>query len=143
MDGKVTSWSLGLLVALSGCATTIAVTPLDYVVTDQPDRLGLSISYTNRSKRTMCLSLEIWPNGSGYFDGPEDRIFIRVRERRFSMKPHNTGYCFGGCPTRVAHGQTVRDFIPYERFDMPADQSAEPKQLEFSKPPTGYACRPE
>lgn len=131
---------IGAIAAVAGCATTPSIVPVQYDVTDLPDRLGVALSYTNRTRQIMCLSPSDWPNGSGWLDSPEDRVFLKVGQRRYSMKPHNTGYCYRGCDTRVRPGETVTDFVPYERFDLPPEVLRQPKQLEFVPPAVGYPC---
>lgn len=123
---------------LAACATsTLQSVAIPYDFVDQPQRGGVSVSYTNSSARALCLPPSQWPTEAGFMDAAEDRVFLRIGSRRYSMKEHNVGYC-PDCATRVNPGVTLTTFIPYQRFHMPAEFANQPKQLEFS--PIAYPC---
>ena len=124
---------------LTACATTaLQSVAIPYHFVDEPERGGFTISYTNRVKRALCLTPSQWPTQAGFMNSPENRVFLRVGEQRYSMKEHNTGYCFGGCPVRVEPGATLTTFVSYERFHLPLELASAPKDLEFS--PSAYPC---
>ena len=131
---------VGTVVLLGACATTSTSIPVQYQVADNPDRGSLVLSYTNLTGQPVCLSAEVWPNRFGWFSHEGNRILIGVGSQRFPMRENNVGYCPGGCATRVARGEALTGFIPYERFDLPQHLWTEPKQLEFDPPPAAFSC---
>ena len=130
---------LATLVA-TACATTARLVPIAYSFADEPAQRQVTVSYTNTSKRLMCLLPEHWPNRAGWVDQAEGRVFLEIGERRVSMKDFNTGYC-PGCATRVDPGSTLTATIPYERFGLPEDLVPKSKILRFS--PVAFPCERE
>lgn len=128
------------MLMVAACTTGPSTVPVEYQFADLPDRLGFTLSYTNQTRRMICLSPSDWSNGAGWFDTSENRIFLRVGSQRFSMKANNGGYCSGGCATRARPGETVTDFVLYARFELPPQLRSESKQLEFVPAVAGYHC---
>ena len=127
------------LLLFAGCATVPAVFPVDYVFADAPDAGGVRLSYTNRTKKTLCLGPSEWPTPGGKMNHASQSVRLVVGDRRYPIEDFNTGYCVGGCPTYVGPWESVSGFIAYTAFGLPEALRLEPKRLEFS--PTAYTCR--
>jgi hypothetical protein len=122
-----------------GCASSAAVIPIQYGFADIPARAGIQLTYTNASKRMMCLMPEHWPNQAGKINQAADYVSLIVDGVSYPIEDFNTGYCIGGCPTYVSPGETITGFISYRDFNLPVELFSRPKALEFS--PRAFACK--
>ncbi len=123
---------------VAGCATTSSpAILLDYAFLDLPERQGFEVSYTNSSKRSVCVDPGQWPNEGGWIHFGQDYMSLSVGSQRFAMKPFNTGYC-PRCATKVKPGKTLTSFVPYDHFGLPSTMQSAPKKLDFR--PHAFPC---
>lgn len=127
-----------LSLLLTGCVTTTAPIAIHYEVLDNPDEGRIELTYQNTSRDTMCLLPEHWPDEAGKINQAGDRVWLIADHERFPIQNFNTGYCLQGCAVRVSPGETVRAFISYQDFNLPAELANEPKALDFE--PVAFKC---
>ena len=120
-----------LSLLLTGCVTETVPIPVHYQLVDNPEEGRVELAYQNTSGDTMCLLPEHWPNEAGKINQASGRVWLIVDHERFSIENFNTGYCLQGCAVHVAPGQTVRAFISYQDFNLPAELANEPKAMDF------------
>ena len=128
-------------VALAGCVTSGAPMPVNWRYVDTPETRRIELYFRNETGKAICLSASYWPDSDGNLDTVVEGGFLLVGQERFALKNYNTAYCPEGCQLRVASGEEVREFLPYEYYDLPERLWGEPKTLEFR--PQAYPCRPE
>ena len=128
-----------MIFLLSGCAVNkTARFRIEYEFIDNPAERRVELHYVNNYERTVCLSLDTWPNSSGAIGFASEHVILRINGTRYHMKEMNTGYC-PGCVIKVAPGEKVIGTIPYELFMIPESLVFADKELELIV--NGYFCR--
>jgi hypothetical protein len=120
------------------CATYTAPISLNHAVRDDPIGGRLWLSYHNASPYPICVAPEHWPNQAGKINQGSDWVAMIVSGEVFRLADFNTGYCVGGCATRVPPGGTLTGHIEYADFGLPEYLREQPKTLRFT--PLGYRC---
>lgn len=127
-----------LAALLAGCASS-ALRPIVYAVEDRPDQGRLVLTFRNETRHAKCLLPEHWPNQGGKIDSGAQSVSLVVEGRTFPLKDFNTGYCPGGCATRVASDREGTSFLAYDDFNLPSALRGKPKQLNFR--PLAFDCQ--
>jgi hypothetical protein len=124
---------LAIFFLITGCATTPEpLVPIAYQFRDNPIERRVELTYQNRSRDSMCLLPENWPNLAGKINQASDIVHLIINHERFAVEDFNTGYCPKGCVTRANPGEKLEAFISYKDFNLPDRLINEPKILEFA-----------
>lgn len=137
--------SLGLVLAITGCATTAAIrwapkSEFDLSITDNPSQQRFDVALTSKAASALCLSKESWPSEAGLplgFDG----AVLTTSNGPKPLLPTGSAYCPGGCgEVRIEPGQRIQGAIGYSAFGDAAAIAAESsRSLTFQVQP--YLCR--
>jgi hypothetical protein len=127
-----------LIAVVAGCATTSTMVPIQYEASDMPVIRRIEITYINKSRHTICLLPEQWPNSGGKINQGADVVSLRVGSEVFRIVDFNTGYCPQGCTVQVDRAESARSFFSYDDFDLPERMTMDAKVLEFR--PLGFYC---
>lgn len=133
-----------LIILLCSCAQRVVRPAADSYklkVADNSEARRFDVSLESGNTRALCISIENWPNQSGYFTIEKGDTFVQVGTNRFLAKSGlMSAYCPGGCGEhRIEPNGSLRGFISYEAFDNSEKLSTESKKhLNF--PVTPYYC---
>lgn len=109
--------------------------PAPYSVNDSPSEHRLYLTYRNESSQAYCFDGGNWP-ASGILINNGSRVFLDVAGARYYLKSEDD-YCLG-CNRTVAPGTSLKDFLPYESFGLPAELWSAEKRLTFT--PIAFPC---
>lgn len=129
--------------SLLGCATVpIENAFIDYEIFDNENESKIELSYKNKTRKTICMSTEEWPNQAGKIHQPSDSVFLNVAGKTIPMTDFNTGHCIGSlsqCAHVVKPGETITGFLSYDDFKLPKNLHTSQKSLSYSPP--SFFCK--
>lgn len=105
---------------------------LSIVQNDSQHRFDISLS--SAVDRQLCVSVDNWPNSSGYFSVEYSDIALEIGNSSLPSKsPLLSKYCPGGCGFhRIEPRGVLSGFIAYDAFGDPAQiAAAAEKRLTF------------
>ncbi|WP_413975380.1 hypothetical protein [Stenotrophomonas acidaminiphila] len=137
--------ALFLMAALAACASTISRPTGDRYalrITDNVADGRFDVALTSNDSRPLCVSIESWPNSSGYFTVEKEDTYVKSGADVLSANSKlMSAYCPGGCGEhRIEPQGELHGFIAYEAFGD-AGRLAKDVNKELEFPVSPYYCR--
>ncbi len=107
-----------------------------FTYSDAPDERQIRLTLTSNATRQICTSPSTWPSAIGRLHSASGRVYLKVQGRLFDYKDFDMGACMvKACGNPLGHGGTLKAFLLYSDFGLPADLDSQPKTLIFEPMP--------
>ena len=117
------------MLALLIAAAIATGPPSAFTVNDDVAHRRFVLDFQNLSRVTVCLSPAMWPNVHGFIPQTSARIWVSIADQNFPLDTFVED--FGLDVAKVKPGATMRSYLSYDAFKIPAALAPQSKILHL------------